>query len=179
MLARSLDRERVGVGIPPGRMDDRRVHAALVHLLQHVGGGEVDHLAMVRVRRLVVPPDVDLRVDDQHRLLLSLRRVSLAEIPVVFKLAPSPLATAKPPDGESTRPPTVRQARAVQRDLEALSSSMRAGDGLGTRGIPRSLGVQAGNTPCAPSPTYTAGRTPRTARPSWVTPEDAERPASG
>ena len=103
MLTRGLDRERVGVGIPPGRMDDGRVDAALVHFLQHVGGREIGHLTMVRIRRLVVPPDVDLRVDDRHDGLLSLGRVSLAEIPFVFKRAATASAVAAPLRGEPLR----------------------------------------------------------------------------
>ena len=62
-----LDGEGVGVGIPSRRMDEGRVHAAFVHLPERVGRGVVGDLAMVgEVRGLVVLPEVDLRVDDEH-----------------------------------------------------------------------------------------------------------------
>ena len=68
--ARRLDRQCVGIRVPPGRMDHGRVDAALVHLLQHVVGREVRDLTVVRVGGLVVLPDVDLRIDDEHGVLL-------------------------------------------------------------------------------------------------------------
>jgi hypothetical protein len=46
-------------------MDDRRVDARLVHLLQQVALREHGDLPVIRVRRLGAAPDVRLRVDDQ------------------------------------------------------------------------------------------------------------------
>jgi hypothetical protein len=65
VLARGLDREALDSGSHP-RMDQCRVDPAFVHLLQHVGRREIGDLAVIHVRRLVVLPDVDLRIDDQH-----------------------------------------------------------------------------------------------------------------
>src|SRR5262245_10967467 len=72
MLARGLDRERVGTGIPSRRMDHRGRDARFVHLLERVVCAVVGNLTMVRVW-LAAFPDVDLRVDDQHALLLAFR----------------------------------------------------------------------------------------------------------
>ena len=47
-------------------MDERRVDARFVHLLQHVVLRVDGNLAMVRVGRRAAPPDMDLRIDDQH-----------------------------------------------------------------------------------------------------------------
>jgi hypothetical protein len=47
-------------------MDQRRIDAGLVHLLQQVILRENGHLPMVRIRRLATAPDVHLRIDDQH-----------------------------------------------------------------------------------------------------------------
>src|SRR5262249_10385391 len=68
MLARGLDRKRVGIGIPSRRMDHRGRYARFVHLLERVVRAVVGNLTMVRVR-LAAFPDVDLCVDDQHALL--------------------------------------------------------------------------------------------------------------
>ena len=72
MLARGLDRERVGIGIPSRRMDHRGRDAGFVHLLERVVRAVVGNLTMVRVW-LAAFPDVDLRVDDQHALLPAFR----------------------------------------------------------------------------------------------------------
>ena len=56
------------------RMDHRRVDAGFVHLLQQIVLGEGGDLTVIRVRGLAVAPDVDLRVDDQHGVLLSVFR---------------------------------------------------------------------------------------------------------
>ena len=67
MAARRLHRQLVGVRVPRGgRVDDRAVDARLVHLGQQIVGGVGLDLPVVRVGGLVVGPDVDLRVDDQH-----------------------------------------------------------------------------------------------------------------
>src|SRR5207344_3391185 len=77
----------VGIGIPPRRMDQCRVDPAFVHLLQHVGRREVGDLAVIHIRRLVVLPDVDLCVDDQHEALLPFWLVAGAamELPVLTR----------------------------------------------------------------------------------------------
>src|SRR5262245_35589201 len=134
MLARGLDSECVRVGVPAGWMDDGRVHAALVHLPQDVGGREVGHLTMARVPGRVVSPDVNLRVYDQHAVLLSLDSASLAEGPMVFKGA-IPSAPAPSLGGEPLRRRRhVRVARPQvvvrhQREVGAREPA-KLGDGL-------------------------------------------------
>src|SRR3989442_6849661 len=72
MLAVRLDRLLVGVRIPRGRrMDHCRVDARVVHLLQQLVLREGRHLPVMGIRRLAARPDVDLRIDDLHRLLLT------------------------------------------------------------------------------------------------------------
>ena len=70
VLARRLHGERVGIGIPAGWMDESGVDPPFIHFLQHVGRRVVGHLTMVGVGRLVVLPNVDLSVDDQHERCL-------------------------------------------------------------------------------------------------------------
>ena len=67
VAAGRVHRELVRIRVPRrGRVDDRGVDARLVHLGQQIVGGVGLDLAVVRVRGLVVGPDVNLRVDDQH-----------------------------------------------------------------------------------------------------------------
>ena len=50
MIPHGFDRDGVGVRIPAWRMDDRGIHARLIHLGQQVLGGEARHLAMLAAR---------------------------------------------------------------------------------------------------------------------------------
>ena len=70
MLARRLDRQLVGIGVPSRRMDHGRVDAGFIHLLQQIVLREGGDLSVARVRGFVVGPDVDLCIDDQHGVLL-------------------------------------------------------------------------------------------------------------
>ena len=77
MLARGLDRQLVGIGVPSRRMDHGRVDAGFIHLLQQIVLREGGYLSVARVRGFVVGPDVDLCIDDQHGVLLTICPVLL------------------------------------------------------------------------------------------------------
>src|SRR5262249_48180744 len=65
-----LHGECVRVRVPARWMDQGRVDAARVHLAQHVVSRIVGDLTVIGVGGLVVPPDVDLRIDDEHGVRL-------------------------------------------------------------------------------------------------------------
>src|SRR5437879_12792558 len=70
VLACRLDRQFVGIGVPPWRMDDGGVDARFVHLLQQIVLGEAGYLSMGRIGRQTAAPDMDLCVNNQHGVLL-------------------------------------------------------------------------------------------------------------
>src|SRR5262249_31461085 len=64
---------------PARRMDKGRVHPARIHLAKRILRGVVGDLAVVgETRRLVVLPQMDLRVDDQHGAPLRRRAIAAA-----------------------------------------------------------------------------------------------------
>jgi hypothetical protein len=70
MLARGLNRQLIGIGVPSWRMDHGRVYAGFIHLFQQIVLREGGHLSVGRVCGFVVGPDVNLCIDDQHGVLL-------------------------------------------------------------------------------------------------------------
>jgi hypothetical protein len=53
-----------------GSQDAGGSHAGFVHLFQQIVLGEGGDLTVIGVRGLAAAPDVDLRIDDQHGVLL-------------------------------------------------------------------------------------------------------------
>jgi hypothetical protein len=70
VLAGGLNCECVGIGVPSGRMNDRRIHAGFIHLAQQIVLREAGDLAMGRIGGQTLSPDMDLGVYNQHDILL-------------------------------------------------------------------------------------------------------------
>src|SRR5262249_47660314 len=70
MLACSLDRQLIGIGVPARWMDHGRVDTRGVHLFQQIVLRERGDLSMGRIGRQTAAPDMYLCVDNQHNMLL-------------------------------------------------------------------------------------------------------------
>ena len=66
MGLRRFQGQTVGVRVPTGRMDDRRVDAAFAHLLEQVIGCEIGYLPVARITRHMAFPKMHLGVYDQN-----------------------------------------------------------------------------------------------------------------
>ena len=70
MLLGSLSSDLVGMRIPARRIEHRPVDAGCIHLPQRIVLGVDSNLAVRRIGREAVFPDMDLRVNNQHGILL-------------------------------------------------------------------------------------------------------------
>src|SRR5262249_551799 len=71
MLARRLNRQLTRIRVPSRWMDHGRVNAGFIHLLEQIVLREGRDLPVTRVPRFLVGPDVNLCIDDQHGVLLT------------------------------------------------------------------------------------------------------------
>ena len=70
MLLGGLNGDLVGLGILARRMEHRYVDAGCIHLPRRIVLGVDGNLAMGRIGWEAVFPDMDLRVNNQHDVLL-------------------------------------------------------------------------------------------------------------